>query len=456
VPALQGPQATYTADLVIDARARTLSGDLRIDYRNHTGAAQQTIVLNIDANRTAGLFNLTAISANPPLSSHNLTGPRLEVQLLAPLEAGCPITFSLQFTLRVPPFSEARMKYFSYTALQTNVGYFLPEIAPYIDGGWRTPKAWSMGEYTYSLWADFAVKASLINKPSAKTEIIGPGTANRAGDTWDFDFKGGRSFTLVISDAMNILSTTTSSGLLIDLYTFPHKLSDAEGKPVDAPLHALVVAREAAERYTALFGPMPYNRLVIVEGDFYDGMEFSGLVYVGTEWFRRFRGNFDSWLTLITAHEVSHQWWYAYISNDQGTSPYLDEALALYCELLYLEQRAPELAGWWWGFRVTLHQAKGAVDSPVYEYWDSRPYINAVYLRGATMLQEIRERIGEEGFFAWLSQYLAKNKRKIATAADFWGAMTSSQYTATTDIRLNYLRNYDPLNPDFPTPTPIR
>jgi aminopeptidase N len=174
-------------------------------------------------------------------------------------------------------------------------------------------------------------------------------------------------------------------------------------------------------------------------------MEFTGMVYVGDAWFTRFNGHDASWLTLITAHEIAHQWWYALVTNDQGRAPYLDEALSIYSEVLYLERFVPDLVSWWWSFRVQQHNPDGFVDSQVYEYWNVRLYINAVYLRGANMLQEMRVLLGDTAFFGWLRAYLAGDEGRIATPADFWGALGTSDYRRMADIRAQYLREPDPL-----------
>jgi aminopeptidase N len=242
--------------------------------------------------------------------------------------------------------------------------------------------------------------------------------------------------------------------IAIDLYYFPKTQPNGEidGVKINAPGHALQTARQAVERYTTLFGVLPYARLVVVEADFPDGMEFSGLVYVGHQWFAGFRGKLESWLTLITAHEIAHQWWYALVNSDQGETPYLDEALALYCEMLYLEglagtpdEQAARVA-WWWAFRVRQRQPRGFVDASVYEYWDFRAYVNAVYLRGALMLQEIRDVVGTQTFFEWLRAYFEIGQSKIVTPENFWGAMKRADYLRTGEIRIRYLRNADPLD----------
>ena len=162
-----------------------------------------------------------------------------------------------------------------------------------------------------------------------------------------------------------------------------------------------------------------------VEGDFPDGMEFSGLVFVSETWFRTWGGTANDWLTLITAHEVAHQWWYATVGNDQSLSPYLDEALATYSELVFYEHYYPDLVDWWWAFRVNSYTPSGFVDMPVTAFQQSRPYINAVYLQGARMLDEVRFALGDDAFFAWLQRYASLMHGAIAEPGDFWPAIGS-------------------------------
>lgn len=432
----------YELDAQIDGVGRTAAVQMRAAYRNQTGHPLPVIVLNVDANRTPGTFSFDSIMVEAPysISRYTLNGARLEVVLSEGLPSGCRAVFNLNFSVRVPPLAEARMKYFSATETQINLGHWLPEFAPYVGGEWRTPKAWPIGEYIYSERADFRGRVTLEAAPGQF--LIGPGEAIQdPPGVWTFDFPAGRSFPLVVAKGMTRRTAQTADGLRIDLYTFTDRTPEATA------MHALGVAQTAAEQFTARFGPIPYRRLVVVEGDFPDGMEFSGLVYVGRQWFAGYQGNFDSWLTLITAHEVAHQWWYALVMTAQGDAPYLDEALSLYCELLYLEGVRPDLVGWWWGFRVRVHQPKGYVDAPVYEYGNVRLYINAAYLRGAQMIQEVRERIGEAAFEAWLRDYIRAAGAGVVTPAVFWAALGAENYRMTADIRLKYLRTPEVVNP---------
>ena len=160
--------------------------------------------------------------------------------------------------------------------------------------------------------------------------------------------------------------------------------------------------RRRMSMYSDLFGAFPYERFVVVEGDFPDGMEFSGIVFVSDQWFRTNTGTAQSYLTIITVHETSHQWWYARVGSDQAINPWMDEALAAYSEYIFYEEHYPELKKWWWNFRVDTYVGQNysgkRVDSTVYDFDNGRDYINAVYLRGAHMLDDLRSDSGHRCF----------------------------------------------------------
>jgi hypothetical protein len=440
----------YDISTIVDVDSRNISVIMRTLYRNETGQPLQQIVFNVDPNRKSGAFNLLSLNTSD-LEKYVLTGPRLEALLKSPLDIHCQIAIDMSFTVQlnaIPPGYLSR-GYFGFSERQLNLGNWLPEIAPFLNGSWITPKSSAIGEYTVSVLGDFDVRVRVKGGDQAHMDVIGPGDAAYSGGIWQFKAAHLRSFTLCVSWAMSKLTATADDGTVVDLYYFkkgqPDKAPD--GSPINGPQYSLDTAQAAINVYTRLFGPNPYKRIVVVEADFADGMEFSGLVFVSHQWFAMYEGKPDSWLTLITAHEISHQWWYALVSDDQGQYPYLDEALALYSEMLYLEARYPSLVAWWWKFRVTQYTPQGQVDTSVYEYNALRLYINAVYLRGASMLQEVRSAIGDDAFFKWLRAYITTEAGKVATPADLWQAMRPDDYVKTADIRARYLRQPNPLNP---------
>jgi aminopeptidase N len=233
----------------------------------------------------------------------------------------------------------------------------------------------------------------------------------------------------------------TANGITVELYHFAdtERLA-ANGQTVDGAPHALDTSVKAIEQYSSLFGAYPYSRLVVVQGDFPDGMEFSGLVYVSTTWFYDYEGGADNYLTVITVHEVSHQWWYSLVGSDAAITPWLDESLATYSEYMFFEEFYPELKNWWWSFRVAWYNPQGAVDSTVYEFENVRDYIDAVYLRGVQMLQNVRDDIGNEAFFDLLAAYVNAAQGQIATPELFWSLLTEEQLEATAATRAEFLK----------------
>ncbi|NUM46537.1 MAG: hypothetical protein HUU38_17675 [Anaerolineales bacterium] len=147
----------------------------------------------------------------------------------------------------------------------------------------------------------------------------------------------------------------------------------------------------------------------------------------------------QNYLTIIAAHETSHQWWYALTGNDQAIEPWLDETLATYTEHLFYEHYYPELVDWWWEFRVDYYAPRDCcVNATIYQYGDPRAYINAVYLRGAYFMQELRDIMGDTAFYAALQTYAQRYRDSFSTARDFWAIMGEYTTEDLTPIRQRY------------------
>jgi hypothetical protein len=434
---------------------RLVTASMRASFRNDARQPISMLTMAVDPNRVPGTFTLTSVqgTASTSVELYTLTGPRLDVRLRTLLKPGCRATITLAFTLKVLQVAEARLPYLGYTDRQLNLGHWLPQFPPLLNGDWFIPREWTIGEYWVDGLGDYQVRARLTGDPRAI--LIGPGDVTRpSDDTWEFTLRQARSFTLAASAAMSRLDGV-AAGVAVEVYYFTEGQPETSpvGTPLDGPAHALQTALRTVEQFTALLGELPYRRLVVIEGDFRDGMEFSGMVHVGHKWFKDFEGKADSWLTLITAHEVVHQWWYALVANDQNAAPLLDETLATYSEVLFLEQHYPDLVPWWWTFRVKIHQPQGYVDVRADEFSNRRLYINAVYLRGVSMLQNIRDVIGDPAFIGWLQRYTRDNWQDIADMEDLWAAMPPDDYARIESIRRQYLRNPDPRRvPPSPTP----
>ncbi len=436
---------TYDIDATVDWETHRVEAVQRVTYQNRTGHTLRQLVFNVDANHTGGRFELVRVKADDgrPIDQVALEQTQLTVTLPEKLHAYCVVGVTLEYALNVPNFADSTSPgYLGYGGRQLNLGLWFPLLADFDGtGDWVIPAVHTVGEQDVLPAADFNVNLAVKNAPPT-VEVAGPGRVSKLDDqTWRFELEQGREIALSLSDQFHTLSTVTASGTTVELYYYP-----VPGTTLDAPGHALQVAADALTVYSELFGPYPRDRMVVVEGDFPDGMEFSGLVFVSEAWFRTWTGEPNDWLTIITAHEVSHQWWYALVGNDQGNHPYLDEALATYSELLFFEHIYPDLVDGWWKKRVYDYGPGGFVDARVYDFYSVREYINSVYLRGALMLQQIRDDLGDEAFFTWLREYAAGMSGRLAKPADLWGALPEDAYGTTAPIRGRYMRQADILS----------
>jgi hypothetical protein len=118
----------------------------------------------------------------------------------------------------------------------------------------------------------------------------------------------------------------------------------------------------------------------------------------------------------------------------------LDEALGVYSEHIFYENTAPGLLSWWWNYRVLFFEPSGWVDTTVYAGGSFRTYVNAVYLTGALFLQDLRDRIGDAAFLAFLSDYAAREDRQIATADDFFSILREHTDAYLDDLIAAYFQ----------------
>ena len=419
----------------------------RTQFINRTLQPLDEIVFNVEANRMPNVFEMTRLAAGPDELAYVLNGKKLLIDLNEPLPVGCAITLTIDFNLEVPSIASgafAAKGYLAYTERQMNLGHWLPTIAVYDGSEWITREAFLVGEQEVLDVANWRVTLNLVEGADTVT-VAAPGIISEISPaSWHYELQNARDFSVSLSEFFSFVRNETDRGISVELYSFANP-----SKPNAAP-HALDVATRSLSLYEEQFGLYPYDRMVIVQGDFPDGMEFSGLVFVGNTWFTRFPDDPASYLTLITVHEVSHQWWYAQVGNDPARHPWLDEALATYSEYLFLEAHYPQLAPWWWSFRVDTFSPEGYVDSDVYQFASGRDYINAVYLRGVRMLHELRGVLGEDAFFQLLRDYAEAGESIVATPAHFWSQMTPEQRTLTEAVRRDYLRQPNIFNGESP------
>lgn len=451
----EGEHIQQTIDATVDYANKTADVTQIVRYRNDETIDLSEVVFAIEPNAQADVFTLTSLAIGDDDTGtepyHTLDRSRLTVRLPNTLNPGCTATISLAFTLNIPRIGiglNAGKGYFGYSDRQINLGHWLPTPAVRLDGTWIVNNVQTIGEQNILEQADWDVTLTVTGV--SNVIVAAPGTLETSESDdlrWHYTFESARDFPISLSPTWQVETATTRNGVIVEVYHFGDTIRTLESGQVNGAAHTLTISVQAMEQFSALFGLYPYERMLVVQGDFPDGMEFSGLVYVSTNWFYSFDGGIQNYLSLITIHEVAHQWWYLIVGNDAANTPWLDEALATYSEYIYIEEYYPELRDWWWSFRVAWFNPEGAVDSDVYTFETARDYINAVYLRGVQMLQNLRDDVGTETFFEILATYAQQARGEVATAELFWSLFTPEQLENTATTRDAFLNQPDVIVP---------
>ena len=216
-----------------------------------------------------------------------------------------------------------------------------------------------------------------------------------------------------------------------------HVGGPVEGTGIGLPEWADEVARAVTE-IAAEVGPYPSDDLWIsVLPDCPTGIEFPGAIQ-----FADLPAG-QPVLEPLVSHEVAHMWFYGLVGNNQGTSPWLDEALATYTQQLVdgeLPTAPPEVPP----------VVENRVGQPM--TWYARPATRAsygagVYGQGAAMLAQAREAIGAQAFDELLRTYVAVNAHAVATPADFAAAFAGEPDALAVFRRYGAIREFPPDHP---------
>jgi hypothetical protein len=177
--------------------------------------------------------------------------------------------------------------------------------------------------------------------------------------------------------------------------------------------------------FTGLFGPPPLKTLTVSPIPGTAGQGFPGLIYLSTLSYLDPEARPQSARTprdqtffseLMVAHEVAHQWWGNTVTSASYQDDWILEALANYSAMLWIEKQKgrPALERILNDFRADL-QLSG--DGGPYEAfgplaWGYRleaarsaeTWRVITYEKGAWVFHMLRQRLGDEAFFAMLAE----------------------------------------------------
>jgi hypothetical protein len=396
----------YRMSLDVDYAEGTFQGDVTVLCENRTPVAFDELFFrlygNADVLYGAASIEVTStlVAGDPAATTLFADDTVLFVPLARPLAPGESIEVRLAFHGRAARTSEAGFATETEYGLLTKspdvltLTAFYPILAPYAQEGWVLDPVNPVGD---PLFADAAtydvslvVDANVSTIPRADTTSREPDGRVRLS----FARAEMRDFPLALVSGERTPLETSSDGIVIRSWFAPRH---AEASSV-----ALERGAAAVGIYSALFGPLPYASVDIVEAPLQRaaGVEFSGLFLVSEA---NAANPQDAFFDVIVSHEMAHQWFYAAVGNDPTEEPWLDEALATYASNVFLSVAVSAAAAQgeravWAAVYDRARQVRPDlhVTSPVYAFPDSGTYAAFVYSGGALELDALRREIGDD------------------------------------------------------------
>lgn len=433
------PRAQYTMDMQFNFSANVAQVNQTIKYPNWTGQTLNDLVMAVEPNLWDGGFKLNSLAIdNQPVTTFTLDGQKLAVTLPQPLPASGLITITMNYQLSLPAMpaysnpDDVRPQIYGWSDRQTNFVDWYPMVVPYEAGqGWVLYNPWYYGEHLEYDLADFDVSVTFTDGSQPKIAASGAEVNPGSSISHRFMLEAGRTFAMSMGLYYKVASQQVGD---VTVYSYFFDFYDVSGKAL------LQTTAEALQVFTDKFGPYRYKTLTAVQGNFNDGMEFSGLYFISRDYLNLYHGDPVNYLVIIAAHETAHQWWFDSVGDNQAMEPWLDEAFATYSERIYFEVVHPDRVKDWWTYRYFEFQKAGYVDTSIYDGGGQRPYWDKVYLTGARFLEDVRTRIGDDTFFAFLKDYYTQYEGKRVTGADFFRVLREHTKADISDLMTKYFQ----------------
>ena len=132
---------------------------------------------------------------------------------------------------------------------------------------------------------------------------------------------------------------------------------------------------------------------------------------------------------VLMAHELAHQWWGKLVGIRSWSDFWLNEGMAEFISLVYLEQERghPAYLERIGRLKAEMAEIRGrGADRPLhFETWtDVRDALGRVlYVKGGLFLDRLRTELGEEIFWRGIALYTARYAWQLVDSRDFQHAM---------------------------------
>jgi LysM domain/Peptidase family M1 domain len=391
------------------------------------------------------LNSITVLEADTAVNaSYQKSGYTLRVVLPGGLTPGNSTTITFNYGLAADAISVDTRPPNGNVGYSADVLQFVnwyPVLVPYQPGlGW----AGVGGDSARPLPGDpvFTEAASYELSVHASTgvTVVSGGALSSANGQWKFVLKNARTIAFAASNHYDSL-TQSEGGVVITSYFLDNH--------AEAGKAALLAAAQALSLFSDDFGTYPYATLTLAENAYFGSHTASGLVLHSGQGYIDFNGSPDSLLISTLPQAMARLWWGQVVVGDSFNQPWLNEALPMYSEYIFIQAFHPELESWYWDSRINYWKPEGLLGRPASEFESTEDYLRNLLRRGAQFLQGLRSEVGDEAFFDFLRDYYRNGAYRTVSGADFFNALRRH-----TDLTLEELLTDYFTGQMMPTPAP--
>jgi hypothetical protein len=430
----------YQISATLDPTALTVSGTQRMLVRNGADVPFAALYFHLYPNHPdfGGELSVADVRVNdqPVPVTTEQDGVLLRVDLPQPLAPGQQARVTMNFLA----YTQRNASGSAYGAFNQEAGVwslasFYPVLARYFADGWDRRPVSSRGDLAvtetalYDVTLDTPVDWQLVTT-GTQVETNSPGNLPPEGYRRERFVSGPqRDFFLAAINGLNQASTDVD-GTRVTVYYRPEY--DAAGQ------RSLAIAAQSLRAFNARYGPYPLTEMEVVQAALtkFLGVEYPGVMLIE----QRLYASNGRGLETTIAHEVAHQWWYSLVGNDYQGAAWLDEGLASYSQVIYYESLgdAVSAAAELQQFRNIYLSARnagndGVVNRPNAAFQGN--YVALVYAKSALFFHALRQRMGDETFYAFLQRYYETYRYGEATGSDM---LATAEATCGCDLQALY------------------
>lgn len=428
----KGERSVYYLNLALSSDEKKLKGYEVVKFKNNYKVNLKDIAFHLyaDSYNTAetkpsiggtsaqltkeeiGDIKINFVKFNGKSVKYNEDNQLLKFSLDKELKPGEDAEIAIDFTLKIPK-SVDRL---GYTNEQYSLTNWYPILSIYDEkaGTWDETPFHPVGESNYSDSSDY--KVNIAVPKSMVVTGTGVNTSKKSENSMDilsFEALNNRDFVLFMSKDYKVVSTEVD-GIKVNSYYFREK-STAE--------RMLGLAADSLKFYNEVYGKYPFPEYDVVETYLQGGaMEYPTATQMGP--YMKMSSDYKqgrlSFFDEAVVHETAHQWFYSTIGNNEFKEPVLDETFTSYATALFFEKKYGEYSQM--GVKAAFLTRSVRADGPIYRSTDKYNWSDfslVVYKVGPVVLEDLRQKVGEQKFLDVFKTYYEKYKYKNASLEGF-------------------------------------